>query len=155
MKSATAAMAFMIGVVLVGRSCAWEAINTSSYLFRGPYEEALHQLLEEEEQLVAPRLSTQALMNIYKWVAASSIIMCLLAMSVVVLGEARDAREYSERGLARAGLGRAKGTANPLAVKILTEVETERLVGLAREAWLVARGVLTRAPENLPAGRFL
>ena len=140
---------------LVGMGMTWKAMNSSSHLFRGSYEEALHQLVIEEERLVTPKPSTDVFLTIYKGVSAASIVLCFLTISLVVFGKARDSRGYSKRGLARAGIGKVRAAVNPLAVKILTEVEVERLVGLAREAWLVARGIMVRAPEGLPAGRFL
>ncbi|MPD01442.1 hypothetical protein E2C01_096969 [Portunus trituberculatus] len=133
----------------------WKAMNNSNHLFRSSYEEALHQLVIEEERLVTREPSTDAFMTIYKKVSVASIVLSLLAVSLVVLGRARDARDYSKSGLARAGMSKVRAAVNPLAIKILTEVEVERLVGLAREAWLVACGLLARAPESLPAGKFL
>ena len=94
-------------------------------------------------------------MTAYRWIGVTSIMMCLLTISVVFLGKARDIRELSERGLTRTALSKERRAVNQLTMKALREVEVARLVGLAREAWLVSRGVLTRVPDDRPAGKFL
>lgn len=139
---------FVMGIV-----DAWE--NTTGNLYRGSFEEALQQLLEEEELLGIPASSAEAFMTAYNWVATVSVITCLLSISVVALGGARDSVDYTVQGLSKVCLGKARGAANPLFVKVLGEVEVERLVGLTREVWLSARGVITRGHVNKPLRKFL
>lgn len=147
--AATPARVVVAAAVVASVADAWENMDASRHLFRGSFEESLKQLLEEEEQLVAPRPSSEACMAAYRWVAGASIVLCLLSLSVVGLGSARDARDYTASGLSSAGLGRPPARVNPLDVRVLPEVDTERLVGLTRRAWLTARGVISRrSAEN-------
>lgn len=151
LATATAAVTVraLIAVLVVGVADAWAPVNASRHLFRGSFDVALTQLLAEEEQLEAPRPSLEACLAAYKWVAPASVVLCLLSLAVVGLGAARDAQDYTVHGLTSVGSGRPQACVDPLAVRVLPEADTERLVGLARRSWLAARGVISRrSAEN-------